>query len=476
MYQKNSHNTTGTLPVKIKSFNRFHHFFGKKGEHLFSQKGSRSTVTAFLLLVTVFLFLGCESPGLIGEDIISDDDNIETRIDTVDQLSVHHENSFSGRLPNTSLGYVEDPVFGTIKSVALLKPSISRAQVDTIFNDDKIHLKLIFRSDVYGSELSVSDYEIFEANEVWRGNQLRYNSEIPVNYASKVAEFQVIDEDTVWVEMSREWTNKFAEYFNNTAADRDSLYRNSFPGLAIVPSESNQQIRFLRNLIDDEDEQATSFFVESEHHNNNDNGNDDNGDNGNDDENGENGDDENGNDDNGNGEEDEDDGLPQLGVRDWGASFVRTSTNETTDGIVLHNTGTALQVEFDLPVDELSSKNIVNAQLILSLDTSPEFMDPNFVRPQTNLIRAHVFNDIPRDLAGEIFTTGHSFSSQIDEDEDTFKIDITQYVLNEVFGDLDERKLFLTVQTTNGLLYSSIFYGADAPENKKPRIVITSVK
>ena len=476
MYQKNSHNTTGTLPVKIKSFNRFHHFFGKKGEHLFSQKGSRSTVTAFLLLVTVFLFLGCESPGLIGEDIISDDDNIETRIDTVDQLSVHHENSFSGRLPNTSLGYVEDPVFGTIKSVALLKPSISRAQVDTIFNDDKIHLKLIFRSDVYGSELSVSDYEIFEANEVWRGNQLRYNSEIPINYASKVAEFQVIDEDTVWVEMSREWTNKFAEYFNNTAADRDSLYRNSFPGLAIVPSESNQQIRFLRNLIDDEDEQATSFFVESEHHNNNDNGNDDNGDNGNDDENGENGDDENGNDDNGNGEEDEDNGLPELGVRDWGASFVRTSTNETTDGIVLHNTGTALQVEFDLPVDELSSKNIVNAQLILSLDTSPEFMDPNFVRPQTNLIRAHVFNDIPRDLAGEIFTTGHSFSSQIDEDEDTFKIDITQYVLNEVFGDLDERKLFLTVQTTNGLLYSSIFYGADAPENKKPRIVITSVK
>ena len=471
MYQKNSHNTTGTLPVTIKSFNRFFHFSGKKGEFRFSQKGSRSTVTAFLLLATAFLFLGCESPGLIGEDIISDDENIETRIDLVDQLTVHHENSFSGRLPNTSLGYVEDPVFGTIKSIALLKPTISRAQLDTIFSDDKIHLKLIFRSEVYGSELSISDYEIFEANEVWRGNQLRYNSEIPVNYGSKVAEFQVIDEDTVWVEMSREWTNKYAEYFNNTAADRDSLYRNSFPGLAIVPSESNQQIRFLRNLIDEEGEQATSFFVESQHHDNNDNG-----DNGNDDENDENGEDENGNDENGNGEEDEDDGLRELGVRDWGASFVRTTTTETTEGIVLHNTGTALQVEFDLPTDELASKNIVNAQLILSVDNSPEFIDPNFVRPQTNLIRAHVFNDVPRDLAGEIFTTGHSFSSQIEEGEETFKINITQYVLNEVFGDLDERKLFLTVQATNGLLYSSIFHGADAPENKKPRIVITSVK
>ncbi len=468
MYQKNSRNITETSPEII---NFPHSLYSNPTKVLQNTlKGSRSMITAFLLLFTVFLFLGCESPGVIGEDIISDGDNIETYKDNVKNVTVFEENTFSGRLANTALGHVEDPIFGTITSVALLKPSISRANVDTLYSDDKVHLKLIFNSDVYGHELTVSDFEIFEVDEIWRGNQLRYNKEVEINYSNKIADFQIADEDTVWVEMSPAWTQKFAEYFNDPSAERDSLYRNQFPGVAIVPSQSNQQIRFLKNLIQEEEEEFSTFVVEIQNRDDEDeNGEEENGENGDDEENGEN--DENGE------EEEEDDGLRDLGMRDWGAYFVRSEAAPQTESeIVLHSTETVLQVEFDLPADTLRGRNITNAQLILSLDESTQLSDPNFMRPQTNLIRTHVFNEMPRDLQAEIFTTDPSFFVQKDEDEDTFRINITQYVLDEVFGDVDKRKLFLSLQTTNGILYSAKFHGLDAPDQKQPRIVITSVK
>lgn len=417
-------------------------------------------VAAFLILIfSVTIFMGCESPGLVGDDIITEDDSIETFTYIVDDLNILQENAFSGRLSNTALGHLQDPLYGTIKSTALLKPEISRAQVDTILDNTKIFLRLIFNSTIYGNESSVSEFEIFEAGEIWRGNQLRYNREIEVDFGSKVAEFQVAQQDTVTIELSEEWTQKFANYFNNDAADRDSLYRNNFPGLAIVPSENNQKVRFLKNIPQEEGELITSFLVDTTSAQLIDP-------------------DDNGEDDNGNNATEPE--LALLDVRDWGASFTRTDEPEYDTGIVLHNGERALLINVSIPIDSLKTKNIVNAQLVMTKDFGPESLFPGVLRPRTNLARMHVFNQAPADLMGEIFTFGQTnpnvFTAILDEGEETFRMDITQHILDEVYGRIETRKPYFTIQSINGIIYSSRFYDANAPENLKPRIVITTLK
>jgi hypothetical protein len=454
MYLKNLPNITGILPET-----RRRSYFNKNLIHFnhFSQnKGSRSRITAFLiLLMSVNLFLGCETPGSVGDNIITEEDTIETTTIVVDRLNIVQENAFSGRLSNTPLGYLQDPVYGTIKSAALIKPVLSRAQVDTIRENTTIFLRLIFNPLVYGSESAASEFEIFEAGEIWRGTQLRYNREVNVDFGSKVAEFQVVAQDTVVIELSGEWTQKFAGFFNNEAADRDSLYRNNFPGLAIVPSENNQKIRFIKHSQLAEGDLITSFLVDTTSVQTIDE--DDDGEE--------------------NGASPE---LVPLDVRDWGASFIRTDEPEYSTGIVLHNGERALFLDIDLPRDSLKTKNIVNAQLVLSKDFGPESLYPGILRPRSNLTRLHVFNQPPADLMGEIFTFAPTnpnvYSAVLGDEEETFKMDITQHILNEVYGNIENRKPYLTLQSVNGIVYSSRFFDNNAPDNLKPRIVITTLK
>ena len=453
MYPKNLHNTTGILPAKI-SRKTYLHFFLE-----YFTKGSRSGIAAFLLLAA-FTFMGCDSPGSVGEEIISGSDGVNTESLFPENFTVLDQSTFSGRLPNTALGHIDDPVYGKVTSTALIKPGLSRALVDTIREDDSIYLKLIFRSEVYGNKNSVSNFTIYEANEIWRGNQLRYNQEVDVNFARQLGAFEVSDEDTILVELDDMWMQEYISFFNSAEANRDSLYRNTFKGLAIVPSESNQKIRFLRHLAEEQGDAITSFLVESPEQP------DDNG----------NGDDENGNG-NGDGDDDEEEDQSRfIDLRDWGASFTRSVYTTDENRLTVHNTENVVKFLPDLPLERFSSRNIVNASLILSKNNSAENMFPAIARPFASQLRAHLFTSEPADLPGEIFTRDARFVSVIEEDEDTFSIDITEYILDEVFGDNPGRALYLTIQSVNGIIYSTTFHDQNGPENKRPRLVITSVR
>jgi hypothetical protein len=485
MYRKNLHNTTGISPVKSNPLN-YSNVFSINNKSKFLNKGSRSSVVAFLLLITALIFLGCESPGTVGEGIGTGEESVESLTVNVENYEILEENTYSGRLAYTALGYFEDPVYGTLKSIALLKPSISRGQVDTLQHGDKMYLRLILSSNVYGDENSVSSFDIYEADEIWRGTQLRYNSEIEVNYSSKVGEFQIADEDTVEIEMSQEWTDRYIDYYNETASNRDSLFVQNFPGLAIVPSENNQKIHFLRHAEEEEGDLVTGFLVESfaetdeDDENGNGNGNGDDNGNDNNDDNGDDNDNDNDNDNGDNGEDDEngveEDGRERLILRDWGASFVRSNAPENAGNLVMHSAERVLRIGTDVPVDDLKNKNIVNAQLILTKDNSPNEMYPNITRPLNDLIRINVFNREPRDIMAEIFTVDPAFFATIEDDEDTFKIDITDFILDKVYGDVEDKMLYLTIQNVNGILYSSTFFDSQARDDLKPRIVITAVR
>src|SRR5690625_7245976 len=73
-----------------------------------------------------------------------------------------------------------------MKSTALLKPSLSSSTVDTLTGEDTLLLQLIFDARVYGDDSSVSVFDIYEAGEIWRGSQLRYNETVDVNYSNRI--------------------------------------------------------------------------------------------------------------------------------------------------------------------------------------------------------------------------------------------------------------------------------------------------
>jgi len=455
MYRKNLPIITGKFPAKINRFNCSKYDSGFwNGIHFFSTKGSRFSIAAFLLLITAFLSVACETPGSVGNDIVEDDENVLSETLFLDDYSIIEENSFSGRLANTPVGYFEDPLFGTINSVALLKPSITTSDVDSIREEDSMSLRLVFDSIIYGDSLASSEYEIYEVGEIWRGAQLRYNNEVSINMANKVADFEIsATQDTMIVELSDSWTRKFAEFFNpvpgQSPAVRDSTYINNFPGLAIVPSRQNKNIRFLKTQITDdtsddgEEEVITSFLHESMLQDG--------------------------------GDEDEDDSGPEIiDVRDWGASFTREGESNNFGDFFLHNSERALKIHPNIP-DKFSSKNIVNAQLILSKNINPQKSTPGVVRPNTNLLRAHVFDEEPSDVMAEIFTSEPNFATSLDDTSNAFLMNITQFVLDDAFGDVEDRLLYLTIQSVNGLIYSTHFFDPASDDLRKPRIVITYV-
>ncbi len=181
--------------------------------------------------MVVFLTVACSDPSPVGDGLNNDSDEVITQEFDLDEITTTNVNTYSGRLENTSMGYVDDPLYGTLQAIALLKPSISKSEVDSIGEDDVISLKLVFTSEVYGDESSTATYEIYEPAELWRGRELRYNqSNIQIDQNSKVGEFQVGSEDSVEVELSPEWVEKYLDVYNAPSAERDSLLRNEFRG------------------------------------------------------------------------------------------------------------------------------------------------------------------------------------------------------------------------------------------------------
>ncbi|MEX2436340.1 MAG: hypothetical protein WD735_06600 [Balneolaceae bacterium] len=409
--------------------------------HNVSSQGSRFVIAAFLLLTAILPMMGCEgTPGSIGGGINNNTETVETRTVEVTGLEAVTSSTYSGRLQNSAMGYVEDPAYGALNAVALLKPEIIKSQVDSIGPDDVLKLKFVFNTADYGITTTVSDFEIFEVDERWRGNELRYNSTIAADLASKVGEFQVGEEDTVEVELSNEWKQKYLEIYDAPDADRDSLYQSDFNGLAVVPSTSNQRLHFIKHQqsLDDENNpivgSATSMLVVSP---------------------------------------DEEVGTRTFTMRDWGTSMTRENEPDHGNTLVLHNNERYMKMTLDLPED-LEGENIVNVQLILSPD--PDAVVNGFSRPQTESIRGHVSSSEPTDLGSELFLTEIAFGGLLEEDKDVFRLNLTNYVLNVVYGGGENLPIYLSPQAINGLIYTTEIEGTDTVEDRRPRLVITIAK
>ncbi len=394
-----------------------------------------------MVLALFFTIASCDNEGVVGGELTGGEDRVETSTFALDDIDIVSDNGFSGLLSYSGMGIVNDPVYGTITSASLLKPSITRAEIDSFSEDFSLKLMLQFNPVRYGDTTGTSQYNIYEINERWRGEEIQYNDPVSVDESTLIGTFQVTDEDSVKVPVSQAFSQKYRQFFNDTTALRDSTYRFEFPGLAIVPADQNSKIDFLRHQESADDTSSTPvtrFLVENQ----------------------------------------QDSLIATMPVIDHGNSMTRTNEPEDANGLVLHNTmENILNVNIDIPADEFRGREVVNAQLIFNVDTTPEDTAPMvFRRPDNEFIRGHIFETEPLSLHSEIFARQASVGATLDEEDNVYRVTLTQFVIDRLYGEEESSTpLYITNQGNNGLFVSTTFYGPDAAESLRPRLIITTI-
>lgn len=398
-------------------------------------------ISAFMVLVLLVFFSGCDNEGIVGEGLNPPGERVVTTTYDIDDIEIIEDNGFSGRLANSAMGKVDDPEYGSIISSSLLKPSINVEDLDEIPEEYRVRLKIEVNPLKYGIEPSISEYNIYEIDQRWRGREIIYNSPVSYDDTNLLGTFQLSDESSLEVDLDQDWVNRYKEHFNSESTERDSLYRFEFPGLAIVPATQNQRIDFIRTTgsttsNDTTETRITRFLVENA----------------------------------------QDSLIADVPLLDHGTSMVRSNQPESND-LVLHNTMEHLmKVDLGISPEEFEGKEIVNAQLVFTINPEPENTAPGgFVRPQPELIRAHFFGSEPLDLASEIFTRSANVGANLSEDEQQFKVNVTNYFVDKLFGQANRTPLYFSLQANNGLLYSTTLYGTNAQENVRPRLIVTTI-
>lgn len=438
MYQVNSQSIIEKLPERKNSSKA-----GKRShEKLFSGLSTKYMKQSHLylaFLIVALITLGCEDSGSVGGALSPEDDRVEVKKVEVTNIEVLNETGYSGRLGNSAAGYIEDPFFGTIEAATLLKPSINTDQLSEIVSNSIVRLQLVINPILYGQDQRV-DYNIYPAGEIWRGNQLNYNESVNIDTGMLVGSFSARGEDSLTVNLSSEWVNMYRDFYNSESADRDSLYRYNFPGLAIVPANQNQRVHFFRQQVASDDTLdigVTSFLVENP----------------------------------------EDTLSGQIPLIDWGTSMTRTNQPDRENSFVLHNTfETILKMELDLDPADFEGQEIVNAQLMLfENDEYSELTPSSLERPVARTMRAHAFVNEPDNVANDLFTRTPVLTATKDADG-VYKMNLTDLVLGELFGESDIPALYFSIQTNNGILLSTEIYNQNGPADKTPRLVITTLK
>lgn len=409
-----------------------------------------AVISAFTIFTT-----GCEEPGNIGGKFLEDDANLETGTISPDSVEEYTTNTFTGRLRYMAIGRYDDSLFGEFHSTGIIKPAIDTTAIGSSISEDQtFKLRLVFSSTVYGDTLSTADFNIYRATEIWRGNELRFGETKSYDDSQLVGEFSVSGNETVEVELDQSWVEELNEFLSYDGDDRNNYYRDHFPGLVIVPAESNNKVLFAKfrpaSNEEDDDLNFVRFVLENDI------------------------DEENGDE---NGENDDEDSRIFQNVLDWGSLQSRDEPMDQPEGIVVHNTLDRIGVmEPNITADRLGSKNLANVQLVLRQDQSllEGSLPDGHSRPEISLARIHIIDS--GNIGDMIFSQSPTFISGLDTDDYSYRFDLTSYANTVLFSTPRVGKFYIAVESTNGLIYSALLFNEHAPEELRPKILITSVK
>lgn len=396
-----------------------------------------------LTLSAVLLLSACDNEGIVGSKFIEGGNNLTASVIEPDAVTPVTVNGYTGKLRHLAVGQYNDPLFGGIHSVGLIKPAIVSSTISTIDEDETLKLRLVFSSDVYGDTTSNADFDIFRVSEYWRGSELRYGDDISWDHQALVGSFTASGIDTVVVDLDPGWVSDFNEFLESDDENKSAIYRDTFFGLAIVPSSGDSKIEFPKILPaigeDESNTELVRFIVVNEN------------------------------------EEEE---VKYLPVLDWGSIITRTPTSgQETSTYHLHNMlESFLEVEPGLTEEKIGSKNVANVDFVFYQDqeTLESSLPEGHVRPETERARIHFVT--PEHQPGDyIFNNSPSLIAQRDPDDNSFRFDLTGLANSILYGSTPAGGYYLSIESINGLIYSTMFYSDSAPEQFRPKIIISTI-
>ena len=383
------------------------------------------------LLTFLVLLTACENPGSVGNEYV---DKSDLTFDTlaINQTEAQSYIGYSGRLGYVNIGKYSDAIFGDITATALLKPTVDNIEFpegDSLDNEYVMKLQLELDStQVYGDTLSDANFNIYEITSNWNGTNYKTTDDLTYDESSAVGSFTVTDKHSITVDLADSWKDKFATYLYSSGDAADSLFQYEFKGLAIVADDNSGKIIFPRIstskflAINDDSEPDTVFF----------------------------------------------------NLRDWAYRIERLNSNYSADISPLHTTVEGM-VHMNLSsfIPFIEGKNFVKAEVVFYeagglLDSS---LPENNVRPSVTGVNLDIGFDT--DPAYEFMFGNVELLGSKRTSDRSFRINVTNYFNNYLYGDEDRTDLYLGIGSTSGLLRSTLVYNENAPETLQPIIILT---
>jgi hypothetical protein len=386
---------------------------------------------AFTILIT-----GCEDPGSVGSEFV---ESPQLTFDTlnVEQTELLSYSGYSGGLNFIPMGYYSDALFGEVNAIGLFRPIRTLAVSDTIEIKEDFDLKLQLQIDsleVYGDTLSTASYSVREVSSIWRENALTIDYDIQLG--NEIGQFTISpDQDQITIDLSDAWVDEYKTWYFSELSRPDSAYSLDFNGLAIVPDQQSSKISFAQA--------SSSRFMLINYT-----------------------------------APDTTDTLT-VSLKDHGYILDRSGQVISPNTVPIHTTLEGM-LNITLPVAELEAQaagnNIIRVDLVFyeartELESS---LPTNHSRLPLNSVNFDLYESF--EPAFEYQFGQVEFRGTADPDEDLFRANITTFVNNILYGEETRNRLVLGAGLTSGAVRSSLFYDITAPENVRPKIIITSLE
>ncbi|HET6527931.1 MAG TPA: hypothetical protein VFG39_04195 [Balneolaceae bacterium] len=390
----------------------------------------RSTGSLCIVLVVgVLLMSGCENPGSVGGGLR--EDNTEIAIDTfaVDAINTSQFNWYSGAYSYFSAGSFNDPLFGSLDAIGMLKPRLPVIpdSID-IGAGTEVKMRIIMNDEqFYGDQTSPQQFEVYPISELWRSKAWKLKDDIQFDASQKVAEFVVTDEDSLDITLGSTWVQTYLDFAQDTSATSDSTYKYEAYGLAIVPTNTSKVIPINSG--------STRFVIETAS-----------------------------------------DTL-EASLARWAYSFDRGNSTLPPSSLPLHSTYESV-LSFDLNLSEMDIQKvgISKAELVIYANTSAlqSSLPASAERPATSSAQLYIAN--PEFTPENIAMSDPVSTGTYSEDDNAYHFTITSIVQRILLDGIAENQEFYITFSNNGMIRSTLLFDESGPADKAPKLIITSLK
>ena len=381
---------------------------------------------------------GCEDPGSVGGGFTGTGTDVEIDTFSVSNITTDSFEVYSGGLNFFSAGQFSDPLFGDLNALSLIRPSLPPVgRQDSVADNGRMLLRLQYdREEVYGDTLSTADFDLVEIDEIWRSRARQLKDDISLS-SNVVGSFSVSNKDSIEVELASEWVQRYGSYLEAVSANRDSLYRYDFHGLAVVPKNSSKIIPF---------QSGPARFVIL------------------------------------NPVTDTTNDTTLINFSDWAYSLDRQNESPAPSGSFksFSTIEKALKFDMDLTSDALGTTSIARVELVFhqndeALQNSIAQASGSSVRPQT--LSAALFAAEAGDLPAALSRGNPIDIASNEDDTGIYRFDITNFTNGVLQEGVDEAlSFYLVLRANNGVIRSTLLHNNDAPADMQPKIIVTYTK